>query len=103
MRMIGCMGRASRRAFDGDLPPSGTDGVLTAEEVASLLQVTPAWVYAETRQRRIPHMRLGRYVRYRRSALLEWMEDMERSTGGSPVRARRSSPDRRLSHPRLGV
>jgi excisionase family DNA binding protein len=62
--------------------PAETDGLLTAEEVASLLQVTPAWVYAETRRRRIPHIRLGRYVRYRRFALQAWMDDMERSSTG---------------------
>jgi excisionase family DNA binding protein len=62
--------------------PAETDGLLTAEEVASLLQVTPAWVYAETRRRRIPHIRLGRYVRYRRLALQAWMDDMERSSTG---------------------
>jgi hypothetical protein len=32
--------------------------LLTAEEVASLLRVTPAWVYAATRRHRIPHIRL---------------------------------------------
>jgi conjugative relaxase-like TrwC/TraI family protein/excisionase family DNA binding protein len=69
--------------------PAETDGLLTAEEVASLLQVTPAWVYAETRRRRIPHIRLGRYVRYRRFALQAWMDDMERSsTGRQSQRAR---------------
>jgi excisionase family DNA binding protein len=64
--------------------PPETDGLLTAEEVASLLQVTPAWVYAETRRRRIPHIRLGRYVRYRRFALQVWMDEMERSSTGRP-------------------
>jgi excisionase family DNA binding protein len=57
------------------------DPLLTAEEVAALLQVTCAWVYAETRQRRIPHLRLGRYVRYRRSALEKWMSDVEHVSG----------------------
>jgi excisionase family DNA binding protein len=59
---------------------SSADSLLTADEVAALLQVTPAWVYAETRRRRIPHLRLGRYVRYRRSALQGWMEEIERSS-----------------------
>lgn len=54
---------------DGDL--------LTAEEVAALLRVTTAWVYAETRRHRIPHIRLGRYVRYRRDALAAWMDQLE--------------------------
>jgi len=64
-------------------PPSdtaATDPLLTAEEVAALLQVTQAWVYAETRRRRIPHVRLGRYVRYRRSAVQGWIEQIERSS-----------------------
>jgi excisionase family DNA binding protein len=55
-------------------------GLLRADEVAELLQVSCAWVYAETRKRRIPHLRLGRYVRYRRSAIEAWMEDVERSS-----------------------
>jgi excisionase family DNA binding protein len=56
-------------------PTSGA--LLTAEEVAALLRVTPAWVYAETRRNRIPHVRLGRYVRYRADALAEWMDKLE--------------------------
>jgi excisionase family DNA binding protein len=56
----------------------GMDALLTAPEVAALLQVTKAWVYAETRAKRIPHVRLGRYVRYRRSAVLLWISALER-------------------------
>jgi excisionase family DNA binding protein len=56
----------------------GTDPLLTADEVAALLQVTKAWVYAETRAKRIPHVPLGRYVRYRRSAVLAWIAALER-------------------------
>jgi excisionase family DNA binding protein len=59
-------------------PRIGTDPLLTADEVAALLQVTKAWVYAETRAKRIPHVPLGRYVRYRRSAVLEWIAALER-------------------------
>ncbi len=58
---------------------SAADVLLTAEEVAALLQVTCAWVYAETRRHRIPHLRLGRYVRYRRRALEAWMREIEQS------------------------
>lgn len=54
------------------------DRLLLAGEVAELLQVTPAWVYSETRANRIPHVRLGRYVRYRRSAIDAWLSASER-------------------------
>lgn len=61
----------------------GVDPLLTAEEVAALLQVTKAWVYAETRAKRIPHVPLGRYVRYRRSAVLQWIAALERHASRS--------------------
>jgi excisionase family DNA binding protein len=68
--------------------PSSTSGdLLTAEDVAALLRVTPAWVYAQTRSRRIPHLRLGRYVRYRREALEAWMTEVE-TWSSSPTTTR---------------
>jgi excisionase family DNA binding protein len=69
------------------LTDAGGD-LLTAEEVASVLRVTPAWVYAQTRRRQIPHLRLGRYVRYRREALDQWMEQVESSSSLPPARRR---------------
>src|SRR5438874_2662706 len=58
----------------------GMDPLLTADEVAVLLQVTRAWVYAQTRAKRIPHIPLGRYVRYRRSAVIAWIAALERQS-----------------------
>jgi excisionase family DNA binding protein len=60
---------------------AGDDDLLTAEEVAELLRVSQAWVYAQTRGRRIPHIRLGRQVRYRRSALDAWIDGLECGAG----------------------
>ena len=54
------------------------DKLLTADDVAELMRVTRAWVYAETRRNAIPHLRLGRYVRYRRTAIEAWMAQIER-------------------------
>jgi excisionase family DNA binding protein len=50
---------------------------MTAEELAVRLHVTVAWVWAETRAGRIPHLRLGRYVRYRRSMIAAWERERE--------------------------
>ena len=75
---------ASRRA--------GMDPLLTADEVARLLRVSRAWVYAETRKKRIPHVPLGRYVRYRRSAMTEWIAALERDSSSGlrvPLASRR--------------
>ena len=54
------------------------DQLLTAGEVADLMRVTRGWIYAQTRRDAIPHLRLGRYVRYRRSAIEQWMVQIER-------------------------
>ncbi len=53
------------------------DDVLTAEDVAAILRMTLAWVYSETRQNRIPHMRFGRRFRYRRSTIMAWLAALE--------------------------
>jgi hypothetical protein len=42
-----------------------------------MLGVTTDWVYAQSRRRRIPTITLGRYRRYRRRAILEWLETIE--------------------------
>lgn len=56
---------------------STSERLLTAGEVAAFLQVTKPWVYDQTRRHRMPHVRLGRYVRYRRSAVEEWIARLE--------------------------
>ena len=62
-------------------PEADRDQLLTAGDVAELMRVTRAWVYAETRRDRLPHLRLGRYVRYRRAAIEAWMRTVERGPG----------------------
>jgi excisionase family DNA binding protein len=46
-----------------------------------MLRMTPAWIYAQTRKGALPHVRLGRYVRYRRSAITEWLAAIETGDG----------------------
>lgn len=54
----------------------GMEGrLLTAGEVADHLRVKRSWVYAETRAGRIPHVRLGRYVRYSPGAVERWISE----------------------------
>jgi excisionase family DNA binding protein len=54
--------------------------LLTVEEVADRLGVTKDWVWAQTRAGRIPHIRLGRYRRFREEALDDWLRTLEEST-----------------------
>lgn len=76
-RVTGGYLRGSRDLGDVEDVRHG-DRLLTAEEVAAMLRVTKAWVYAETRRGDLPHVRLGRYVRYREPALRRWIEASER-------------------------
>ena len=48
--------------------------LLDADEAGELLNVPPSWVLAEARANRIPHHRLGRYVRFKRDELEQWLD-----------------------------
>jgi excisionase family DNA binding protein len=56
---------------------AGREELLVASEVAEMLRVTTAWVYAETRAGRLPHIRVGRYYRYWPSSIERWLRDQE--------------------------
>jgi excisionase family DNA binding protein len=80
-----------------DIPDAATAprDLLTADDVAALLRMTPAWVYEQTRRNRIPHLRLGRYVRYRREALELWMREVEGSATAPSGPSHRPAPTAR--------
>jgi len=56
-----------------------SERLLTAPDVAELLSVPVSWVREHTRSGRIPHIQLGRYVRYREEALVSWVAAQEAS------------------------
>ena len=49
-----------------------TGPLLDAKGAAELLNVPPSWILAEARANRLPHLKLGRYVRFSEAELLEW-------------------------------
>lgn len=49
------------------------DHLLTADEVAKILRVPRSWVYSH--QSELPAIRLGRYVRFKRSEVERFLED----------------------------
>jgi excisionase family DNA binding protein len=64
------------------------DKLLTAEELAERLRVKTEWVWAQARAGRIPHVRLGRYRRFRESAIEAWLTELE--TSGAEMGSTRS-------------
>lgn len=55
--------------------------LLEAEDVARYMGMTTDWVYREVRAGRLPHIRLGRYVRFRRESIEAWLRSRERAAG----------------------
>ena len=43
--------------------------LLEADHVAAILGMTTDWVYREVRAKRLPHIRLGPYVRFSRESI----------------------------------
>jgi len=54
-----------------------SDRLLTAAEVAAFLAVKESWVREATRDGRLPHLRLGRYRRYRREDIERWLDEQQ--------------------------
>jgi excisionase family DNA binding protein len=81
------------------LPP-----LLDATEAGRLLSVPASWVLAEARANRIPHVRLGRYVRFSADDLEDWwrarMRGPWRSRGAASHTARSLLVDRQAEHGR---
>jgi excisionase family DNA binding protein len=62
--------------------------LLDANGAADLLTVPASWLLREARAERIPHVRLGRYVRFDADELREWTRSVCAAgprTGSRPV------------------
>ena len=64
--------------------------LLTVEEVAALLKVSKSWVYEHTRSRavapaeRLPHVRIGKYVRFDERDLRAYMNAKRETWARTP-------------------
>jgi len=55
---------------------------LTTDELANALKVPKSWVYDKTRRKGediIPHLRVGKYCRFRLPDVVEWLESQQES------------------------
>jgi excisionase family DNA binding protein len=71
--------------------------LLTVGEVAALLRVPASWIYARTADagvEEIPHLKLGRHLRFRRAEVLAWLEGKHRgpNSAGAPPEERNHGP-----------
>lgn len=52
---------------------------MTVAETAHVLHVPVSWVYGRTRRRgkeRIPHIKLGKYLRFEEAAVRDWLNGL---------------------------
>jgi excisionase family DNA binding protein len=83
-RSVVVMESSERKLPPSPVAPNGTAPLLDAAEAGRLLSVPMSWVLAEARADRIPHVRLGRYVRFSAEELEDWW----RSRARGPRRTR---------------
>jgi excisionase family DNA binding protein len=73
--------------------PAGAARLVDAEAAAELLGVPASWLLAQARRDAVPHVRLGRYVRFDPDALEAWWRSRMRGpvadTVPNPSKARR--------------
>ena len=60
--------------------------LVDAQAVADHIGLKLSWVREQTRRKRIPHVPLGRYVRYDLDAIDEWWQSLAVESGARPVR-----------------
>jgi excisionase family DNA binding protein len=59
-------------------PNNEPDVIFDVDGVADYLKVTKQWVYDRVHRNAIPHYKLGKYPRFRKTDIDEWLLKMER-------------------------
>jgi excisionase family DNA binding protein len=64
-----------------------TTDLMTVGEVAGMLRVPLSWIYARTSGsgEQLPYLKVGRHLRFRRSAIEAWLEAQSRNSQKLPV------------------
>lgn len=60
-------------AQDAEPPSALHEPLLDASAAATLLAVRPSWIYEAVRAGRLPHLKIGRHIRFLRSDLERWV------------------------------
>jgi excisionase family DNA binding protein len=79
--------------------------LLTVEEAARVLRVKVSWLYERTRTNEVPHIKLGKYLRFDEDVLNAWTIQFRRDGRGSqsPLPHQPMFSGKPLSSPRRPV
>jgi excisionase family DNA binding protein len=64
---------ASLKPVLAGMKPGVQDAILTPNQLADYLQISKQWVYERVSLGEIPHTRVGKYLRFRKSDIDKWM------------------------------
>jgi len=53
------------------------EDLLTPDDLCKLLKVEMSWVYRAVRQREIPFVKLGKYLRFHRPSVEKWLAESQ--------------------------
>jgi predicted DNA-binding transcriptional regulator AlpA len=73
--------KALKKAASMETSWSSEDELLTVPEIASALKVPVSWIYDRVRRsgpERIPHIKLGKYLRFRWLAVQRWLDGLNK-------------------------
>ncbi|MFC1715351.1 helix-turn-helix domain-containing protein [Candidatus Poribacteria bacterium] len=65
--------------------------LLTVQEICDLLKVPKSYVYWLTHSKRIPYLKINGHLRFRESAIAEWLESQEVCDVGIQTETREGS------------
>ena len=54
-------------------PSPLSEPLLDVSDAATLLSVRPSWIYEAVRDGRLPHLKIGRHLRFLRTDLERWV------------------------------
>jgi excisionase family DNA binding protein len=75
----GPVGRLRRRMFGPRPVATATTPLLDAKQAAPILGVPASWLLAQARENKIPHHRLGHYVRFDLDELNQWLQETKQN------------------------
>lgn len=58
--------------------------LVTVQEMAEILRVPRSWLYERTRLNQIPHLKLGRYVRFEPEQVISYFKEKQKFERGGP-------------------
>ena len=76
MRGVDNTGKDGYYFIESERKPA-TDKLLTVQEICELLKVPRTYIYWLTHKKQIPYIKMNGHLRFRRSAIDEWLESQE--------------------------